>query len=330
VAENEPQDTRLLRAAGGYGIDAVWNDDYHHTAMVALTGKREAYYLDYKGSPQEFVSCAKYGFLYQGQWYEWQKQRRGTPALDIPPYAFVSYLENHDQIANTPFGRRLHQRVSPSLLRAMTALTLLGPATPMLFQGQEFAASSPFQYFADHKAVLQEPIAAGRREFLSQFPSVTDPEVLSALPQPADVQTFADSKLDLAERERHREWYVFHRDLIRLRLTDPVIQRAGHRRPDGAVIAPEAFVLRYQGGADGDRLLIVNLGCDVDLSPGPEPLLAPPLASRWRMQWSSESPRYGGDGVPPLRPHAQMHLSGESAVLLRSEAGPIDDNGEEG
>ena len=192
VSENEPQDTRIVRepSVGGYGADALWNDDYHHAAAVALTGKREAYYLDYRGSPQEFVSCAKYGYLYQGQWYAWQKQRRGTPALDLPPNRFIAYLENHDQLANTAFGRRLHQTVSHARLRALTALTLLGPATPLLFQGQEFAASSPFLYFADHKAELRDPINAGRQEFLSQFPSVRDPAVLSALPKPADESTY--------------------------------------------------------------------------------------------------------------------------------------------
>jgi maltooligosyltrehalose trehalohydrolase len=327
VAENEPQNTELLGAS--YGVDALWNDDYHHSAVVALTGKREAYYLDYKGSAQEFISCAKYGYLYQGQWYGWQKQRRGAAALDAPPHAFVSYLENHDQVANTPFGRRLHQMASPARLRAMTALTLLGPATPMLFQGQEFASSAPFLYFADHKKELSEPVAAGRKAFLLQFLSVADPEIIAALPRPSDVLTFERSKLDVSERERHHEWHELHRDLIRLRRNDPVILRAAHHRPDGAVIGSEAFVLRYFGGSDGDRLLIVNLGCDLDLSPMPEPLLAPPRASCWRVEWSSESPRYGGNGTPPLRPHARMHVAGASAMLLRSEPGEPDDNGEE-
>jgi maltooligosyltrehalose trehalohydrolase len=331
VAENEPQDTRLVRerARGGYGVDALWNDDYHHSAIVALTGRREAYYLDYTGSPQEFISAARYGYLYQGQWYHWQKQRRGSPALDLPPQAFVAYLENHDQVANTAFGRRLHQSVAPSRLRTLTALTLLGPATPMLFQGQEFASSSPFLYFADHKAELREPIDSGRREFLAQFPSITDPEVMAALPPAVDAETFQRSKLDPAERDRRQDWYQLHRDLIRLRRNDPVLSRLGTARPDGAVIASEAFVLRYQGGADGDRLLVVNLGCDLDLRPVPEPLLAPPFGSRWELLWSSESPRYGGSGTPPLRPHSHLHVPGDSAVLLRSEAGPIDDDGEE-
>ena len=331
VAENEPQETEVVRtpAAGGFGGDALWNDDYHHTAVVALTGKREAYYFDYKGSSQEFVSCAKYGYLYQGQWYHWQKKRRGTPGLDVPPHSFIAYLENHDQVANTPFGRRLHQLSSPSRLRALTALTLLGPATPMLFQGQEFASSAPFLYFADHKPELCGPVSDGRREFLSQFPSVKDPEVQAALPAPVHEATFLRCKLNLEERETNREWYAFHRDLIALRRSDPVIRASGFSRPDGAVIAPEAFVLRYQGGAAGDRLLIVNLGCDLDLRPVPEPLLAPPAASRWTVAWSSEAPKYGGGGTPPVRPHSHLHLPGEAAILLRSEPGPIDDDGEE-
>ena len=139
VAENEPQDTWFVRSqeSGGYGVDALWNDDAHHAAAVALTGKREAYYRDYQGSAQELVSCARFGYLYQGQWYSWQKQRRGTPALDLMPRAFVTYLENHDQVANSAVGRRLHTAASPARHRALTAWMLLGPATPMLFQGQE-------------------------------------------------------------------------------------------------------------------------------------------------------------------------------------------------
>ena len=329
VAENEPQDTRLVRpmAAGGYGADALWNDDYHHSALVALTGRREAYYLDYAGSPQEFISCARYGYLYQGQWYYWQKKRRGTPALDLPPHAFVAYLENHDQVANTPFGRRLHQLTSPSELRAMTALTLLGPATPMLFQGQEFAATAPFLYFADHKPELRDPVAEGRREFLSQFMSVKDPQVLDSLPHPGDRRSFERCTLRPEERENRQEWYALHRDLLHLRRDDPVIRRAAFTAPEGAVIAAEAFVLRFRGGADGDRLLIVNLGNDLDLRPVPEPLLAPPIDCIWNVLWSSETPRYGGNGTPDLRLHARVHIPGESAVLLRSVAGPAPDEG---
>ena len=113
-----------------------------------------------------------------------------------------------------------------------------------------------------------------------------------------DEETFRRSQLDLSERDRHREWYALHRDLLHLRRNDPVIRRAQQHRPDGAVIASEAFVLRYQGGEDGDRLLIVNLGCDLDLRPVPEPLVAPPWRSRWELEWSSESMRRRAREIP--------------------------------
>jgi maltooligosyltrehalose trehalohydrolase len=317
IGENEPQDSMLLRphAAGGAGLDALWNDDFHHSAVVAMTGRREAYYHDYKGSVQELISAMKYGFLYQGQYYPWQKQRRGTATLDLPASSFVAYLENHDQVANSAFGKRLHHLVSPGRYRAFTALLLLGPATPMLFQGQEFNASAPFLYFADQKEELQQPIRTGRREFLAQFDSLKDPDVVERLPRPEDPVNFERSKLDPAERTSHVEAMSLHRDLIALRRTDPVIG-AQVARIDGAVLAPEALVLRFFGGEAGDRLLILNLGCDLDLSPAPEPLLAPRAPERWQVLWSSESVRYGGQGTAPVNPETEWHFQGEAAVLL--------------
>lgn len=321
VAENEPQDTVIVRPPdrGGYGGDALWNDDAHHTAVAALTGRREAYYRDYQGTAQELLSCARFGYLYQGQWYSWQKQRRGTPALDLPAHAFVTYLENHDQVANSAFGRRLHQVSSPGAHRALTAWMLLGPATPMLFQGQEYSSSRPFLYFADHKADLASAVTRGRVEFLAQFPSLTDDRVVRMLPPPAERDTFERSKLDLTERERHREAYALHCDLLGLRRDDAVLARAGSYRPEGAVLGPGALLLRYIDTTRGDRLLIVNLGCDLDFTPAREPLLAPPFQARWRLVWSSEAPEYGGQGTAPLDPDGPWLMPGSSALFFVSE-----------
>ena len=328
VAENEPQHTRLVRdpASGGYGIDALLNDDFHHTALVALTGRREAYYTDYTGSPQELVSTVKYGFLYQGQWYSWQKQGRGTPSLDLPHATFVHFLENHDQVANTSLGKRVHQLSSPGRYRAMTALTLLGPATPLLFQGQEFAASNPFLFFVDHVEGLRDGIREGRRAFLSQFPSLNDAALENALPLPDDPDTFRKSVLDWSERERHTDAVALHHDLLEIRRSDPVIAGAvaGRGTVDGAVLASQAFVIRYRC-ADDDRLLIINLGADLELTPLPEPLLAPPPDREWKEQWHSESTTYGGAGRQPLESEPAWRLSGESAVFLRTA--PIDRSG---
>jgi maltooligosyltrehalose trehalohydrolase len=201
VGENEPQDAALLAPA--IGLDALWNDDFHHSAMVALTGHAEAYYSDTRGEPQEFVSAAKYGYLFQGQYYHWQRQRRGKPAWGLPPAAFVVFLQNHDQIANSARGLRGDKLTSPNRWRAMTALLLLSPGTPMLFQGQEFAASAPFLYFADFEPELAEAVRKGRGEFLMQFPSIVDLLHRGALTDPSAVETFERCKLDFGERDTH-------------------------------------------------------------------------------------------------------------------------------
>lgn len=319
VAENEPQHTLLVRPRekGGYGIDALWNDDLHHTAMVALTGRNEAYYTDHRGSPQELLSAVKWGYLYQGQRYSWQKKRRGTPALDLPPATFVTFTQNHDQIANSARGQRIHKLTTPGRHRAMTALLLLAPGTPMLFQGQEFSASSPFLYFADHEPDLAKSVAKGRKEFLSQFPSLATPEMIASLPDPSDAATFERCKLDWRERERNPEAVDLHKDILRLRREDPVFRAQKARSVDGAVIAAEAFVLRFFGEAGDDRLVFVNLGMDLALVPAPEPLLAPPEGTRWEVLWSSESPRYGGSGMGPVETEERgFHVQGHSAVVL--------------
>lgn len=324
IAENEPQETRLVRPAngspgGGFGVDALWNDDAHHSAMVALTGRREAYYRDYLGSAQELISCARFGYLYQGQWHDWQKKRRGTPTLDLLPEKFVSYLENHDQIANSAYGRRAHQLGSPACYRALTAWLLLGPATPMFFQGQEFCSSKPFRYFADHAGALGDAVRDGRVQFLSQFLSLTDGRVQRSLPDPRDERTFVSCKLDFGERERHKEAYAFHRALLALRRNEPVLSRAGRYRPEGAVLGPGAFLLRYIDREHGDRLLIVNLERDLDFVPVREPLIAPPYLYRWRMVWSSEDPEYGGQGAPPISLRSRPIIPGPCASFYVAE-----------
>jgi maltooligosyltrehalose trehalohydrolase len=318
VAENEEQYARLVRPleAGGYGLDALWNDDLHHSAMVALTGKNPAYYSDFLGTAQELVSAVKWGTLYQGQWYTWQKQRRGTAALDLAPAQFITYIQNHDQIANSAKGERCHQLTSPGRYRAMTALLLLAPHTPMLFQGQEFAASSPFLFFADHEADLAAKVAQGRREFLSQFPALALPESQTQLANPGDPATFERCRLDWNERERHDADYALHRDLIKLRREDSVFRTPGRRGVDGAVLASGTFVLRFFADTDKDRLLIVNLSRDLPFSPAPEPLLAPPDGCRWATHWSTEDVRYGGCGTPPLDVEGGWRIPGEAAVVL--------------
>ena len=321
VAENEPQHVRLTRPPerGGYGFDALWNDDFHHSARVALTGRREAYYIDYAGRPQEFVSAVKRGFLYQGQYYSWQKKARGTPTRDVPSSAFVAYLQNHDQVANSARGERLHALSAPGCWRALTAVLLLGPATPMLFQGQEFAASAPFLFFADHHDELARLVRKGRGKFLKQFASIATAEVAGALADPGDRATFERCKLDFTERERHAEAYALHCDLLRLRRDDAVFAAQGAHGVDGAVLGDDAFVVRFFGERDDDRLMLVNLGADLVLDILPEPLLAPPADTRWTLLWSSEHPRYGGGGTVAPPSIGVWTLPGHAALVLRPD-----------
>jgi maltooligosyltrehalose trehalohydrolase len=319
VAENEPQHPRLVRpeSAGGYGLDALWNDDFHHAAMVALTGRNEAYYTDYFGTAQEFISAVKYGYLYQGQWYEWQEKRRGQPGLDVTPAAYVTFTQNHDQVANSGRGLRAHQLSSPARYRAMHALTLLAPGTPMLFMGQEFAASAPFLYFADHGPDLAKLVQGGRTEFLAQFRSIADPAMTEVLAPPHDPATFERCKLDFSERERHAGAYQLTRDLLRLRREDPAFRAQKPGGVDGAVLGPQAFVLRYFLDDGSDRLLVVNFGRDLHLLPCPEPLLAPPEGMRWQVRLSTEDPKYGGGGTGPVdTPEEGWRVMGEAAVVL--------------
>jgi len=285
VAENEPQDVRNLTE---FGLDALWNDDWHHAARVALTHRREAYYTDYRGTPNEFVAMATNNFLYQGQWYSWQKKRRGTNSRGIAPRRFVCYLQNHDQIANSARGERIHRIAPIADVRALTALLLLAPQTPMLFQGQEFAAAAPFLYFADHKPELASAVLKGRREFLEQFPSIDT----STIDEPHALDTFVKCKLDWHARDEAMA--EFHRELLAMRWPE--------ERVDGAVVRDQLFVLRWPA-----RLLLVNLGDTVDVDPVDEPL----LVGEWTPAWSS------GESMAKL-----WRVPGHAAIVLTSGATP--------
>ena len=322
VAENEAQQTRLLwpRKKGGDEFDGVWNDDLHHSAYVAMTGRHEAYYSDYRGRPQEFVSAAKYGYLFQGQTYWWQRAERGMPTFGIHPAAFVWYLSNHDQISNSAEGKRMRFETSPGVYRALTALLLLGPGTPLLFQGQEFGASSPFAFFTDiGDEKLKEAIRKGRLEFLEQFPSLRGPKARAKLPVPTKRETFERCKLDWAERKTNVALCHLHRDLMHLRHNDARFRKQIPGGVDGAVLGEKSFVLRYFAAREDEhRLLIVNLGPKHEFVPGPEPLLAAPWDYEWELLWSSDDERYDGSGAAKPFSDEGWTVPGEAAVALRA------------
>jgi maltooligosyltrehalose trehalohydrolase len=322
IAENDRQEAKMVRprGEGGDDLDGMWNDDFQHSAVVALTGRKQAYFCDYRGTPQEFISAAKYGFLYQGQALSWRKALRGSATFGIPPEAFVCFIENHDQIANTGPGERVCLQTSPARYRAMTALLLLGPWTPLLFQGEEFGASSPFMFFADiGNAFVRDAIRKGRAEWLAPFLSLSEEDALKTLPAPDDPEVFTRCKLDFSEREKNRQVYDLHVDLLKLRREDSRFRQQTRGGVDGAVFGTTSFVLRYFSKENDDRLLLVNFGERQVLRPASEPLLGPPPGCTWETLWTSESSRYGGAGSPTIATATseQWVLPGEATVALR-------------
>jgi maltooligosyltrehalose trehalohydrolase len=197
----------------------------------------------------------------------------------------------------------------------MTVLFLLGPGTPLLFQGQEFTADAPFLFFADHDEELAPQVANGRRQFLSQFPSV-DSLDSGFLAAPHERDAFERCKLDFADRERNAPAYALHKDLLRLRREDATLASANS---DGFILTDHAFALRYFSPNGDDRLLLLNLGADFEPRSIADPLIAPPEDRDWRLLLSSEDARYGGSGAYDPCTGGWWRISGHAAVLMAAK-----------
>ncbi|GGM29115.1 malto-oligosyltrehalose trehalohydrolase [Micromonospora yangpuensis] len=238
IAESDLNDPRLItpREAGGFGLHAQWNDDAHHALHTLLTGERQGYYADF-GSLECLAEVLTGGFYHAGGWSSFRNRHHGRPVdrQRTPGHRLVAYLQNHDQIGNRATGDRISATLSPALLRVGATLLFTAPFTPMLFMGEEWAASTPWQYFTSHpEPELATAVAAGRRrEFAAHGWSGPD------VPDPQDRQTFLRSRLDWAELDKpeHREMYDFHRRLIALRksradLSDPRLDTVEVRHGD--------------------------------------------------------------------------------------------------
>jgi maltooligosyltrehalose trehalohydrolase len=222
VAESDLNDPRLVRspAVGGYGLDLQWNEDFHHALHALLTGERSGYYADF-GTLADLTSALRHGFAYAGRFSPYRGRRHGRPATGLSGHQLVGCLQNHDQVGNRARGERIGHLVTPGRLRIGAALVLTSPFVPLLFQGEEWGASAPFQYFTDHdEPALAEAVRTGRRREFAAFG--WDPE---AIPDPQDPETFHRSRLDWSEvdREPHRSLLDWYRQLIRLRRTQAVL-----------------------------------------------------------------------------------------------------------
>lgn len=320
IAESDANDVRLMRppAAGGYGLDGVWADDFHHALRVRLTGEREGYYAGYTGTTTEIARAVAEGFVYQGQVSPTTGAARGTRVTDEPASAFVFCLQNHDQVGNRAEGERLTVLADRNSLNAATALLLLAPETPLLFMGQEYAATTPFLYFTDHQAELGRLVTEGRRQEFAGFPAFRDPERRAQIPDPQAEATFLRSKLDAAERARNAATERLHRDLLALRRDDPVLRHQDRPRTAARALSSDMVAVERHS-SDGRRLLLVNFG---DAARVAWHAATADGGRGWRLLWWSGAAGYGGASAPPditSDPHA-LWLPARCAVLLAAPA----------
>ena len=230
IAESDLNDPRVVtpRAAGGLGIDAQWSDDFHHALFTALTGEKQGYYADF-GALGQLAKALEQVFVYDGIYSPYRNRNHGRPVGALSRHRFLGYIQNHDQVGNRALGDRISQIAGPARAKIAAAMVLTSPFVPLIFQGEEWAASSPFQYFADHEPEMARMVSAGRKREFEAFGWKAD-----AIPDPEDPATFLRSKLNWEEagQGEHAEMLAWHRDLIRLRKTAPSLNdgEPGHTR----------------------------------------------------------------------------------------------------
>lgn len=294
-AEDERNEIWLLKpqSEGGAGIDAVWADDFHHQVRSALAGDNEGYYANYTGNAADLAETLAKGWFYTGQVSQLTGHKRGTDASKFDPPHFVYCIQNHDQIGNRPLGDRLTESIGLDAYRAASGLLLLSPYTPLLFQGQEWAASTPFLFFTDHNEDLGKLITKGRREEFSHFAGFSGDSV----PDPQAISTFEESKLDWAEAEQpgHREVQALYRDLLALRLNIPLI-REPHRDNFKAVkIEEDSIAFRYYASeGQADLLVVVNLQGPLNFDLASQEIGRLGTGQTWEAILTTSDPAYGG------------------------------------
>jgi maltooligosyltrehalose trehalohydrolase len=207
------------REAGGLGMDAQWSDDFHHALFAALTGLTEGYYADF-GAMAQLAKSLKQTFVYDGLYSRYRKRVHGRPVLGLSQHRFLGYIQNHDQVGNRAIGDRISHIAGIDGAKIAAAVVLTSPFVPMIFQGEEWAASSPFQFFADHEPELAKLVSEGRRKEFAAFG--WDPELI---PDPESRETFERSKLkwEEASQSPHAQMLAWYRDLIRLRRSTPAL-----------------------------------------------------------------------------------------------------------
>ncbi|MPY90474.1 MAG: malto-oligosyltrehalose trehalohydrolase [Luteitalea sp.] len=280
---------------GGWGLDAIWADDLHHAIRRHTAGDSEGYFADYSGTTSEIATTIRRGWLYRGEWSRYRNASRGTDPTALPPHAFIVCLQNHDQIGNRARGERLNHQVPLEVYRAASALVLLVPEAPLLFMGQEWAASTPFLFFTDHAGELGGKVTAGRREEFKHFTTFRDARTRDAIPDPQVTDTFLQSRLqwDEPNREPHRSTLTYYRALLALRretadwFSDDLTDVDAWAPDEGTVVVGRR-------GRDSCLLVVARLSGD-GLVSLPTARIG---AGSWQLRLSSEDAAFSHDAQP--------------------------------
>ena len=295
IAEDERNLAKLVlpRAGGGWGLDAVWADDFHHELHRALTGEDGGYYADFSGTAADIATTINQGWFYTGQDSNYAGRPRGSGTAGIDRRRFVFCLQDHDQVGNRALGERLNHLADLAGCRAAAALLLLAPETPLLFMGQEWAASTPFRYFTDHEEGLGCLVTDGRRREFDRFPAFSDRDARAKIPDPQEEATFEASRLrwDEIHREPHASMLRLHRALVALRHgRRPVGEAEPREAPPARALDDQTVMLR---AGDGDELLVV-----AHLKGAGRAAIA--KTGSWRVALTTEDPAFAPDSRPPV------------------------------
>jgi maltooligosyltrehalose trehalohydrolase len=309
-------------ALGGWGLAGVWADDFHHIVRVLLARDAHGYFADFRGTAHELARTIQQGWLFTGQPSRRSGQPRGSDASRVPMYRFVVCLQNHDQVGNRAFGDRLHERVPPEAWRAASALLLTVPMTPLLFMGQEWAASTPFQYFTDLEAVLGKQVTEGRRREFAAFPEFSDEQARHSIPDPQARSTFESSRLRWDERAEpaHRAVLELYRALIALRLDHPsALGASAGVAGDAVALDDETIAVRRADGGDVFWVIVRFMSAGlVDLTPATE--VRGEASAEWTVVLTTEDPLFALGPRPPQvdeRAGPLIRFERAGAVILK-------------
>ena len=314
VAEDHRNEAVMLRETGdgGWGLDGVWADDFHHVMRRMLAGDSEGYYADFAGSAEELARTLRQGWLFTGERSHHLRRDRGSDSAGIPKRKFVICLQNHDQVGNRAFGDRLHHAIDLAAYRAASALLLLAPETPLLFMGQEWAASSPFTYFTDHGAKLGAAIVKGRRREFEHFEAFRDRAIRNRIPNPQDLSTFERSRLDWEEQKQqpHAGMLRLYRRCLELRGEWTARLGGAREAPSVDAHGEDAVVVRYDL-ADSSLWL-------VSLLRGSGRVCVPELPASARVLMTTADASFAEDQKPPERMGSAFVFAAPATVVLSS------------